>query len=147
MNEVVFWTLIALLNWGATGDDEAVIAPVVDELSQMSVDDIRQFDDILASKLYALDTKAHAVEIGEGAFREGEHFSVDMFLYARCVVVTNGSEVFDTVIANPGQFPRDLDFEPLLYIAAAAFENKTAEDYTHVPEPSYEMYSNQDGWQ
>lgn len=34
MNETVFWALIAMLNWDATGNDEAVVAPVVDELSR-----------------------------------------------------------------------------------------------------------------
>lgn len=146
MTEVVFWTLIAMLNWEATGDDEAVIQPVVNELSQMSVEDIRRFDDILASKLFALDTRAHAAEIGEGSYVEGEHFSVDMFLYARCVVVANGQDVFKAVVADPSSFPKDLEFETLLYIAAAAYEKKTGENYTHSPEPSYETFSNEDGW-
>ena len=146
MTDAVFWALIAMLNWGATGDDEAVIAPVVDELSRMSVEEIQQFDDVLASKLFALDTRAHATEIGEGSYVEGEHFSVDMFLYARCVVVANGREVFDAVIADPSSFPKDLEFESLLYIAAAAYEKKTGEEYTHSPYPSYETYSNKEGW-
>lgn len=146
MTEGVFWALIAMLNWDATGDDEAVIQPVVIELSQMSVEEIRQFDDVLASKLFALDTRAHAAEIGEGAYVDGEHFSVDMFLYARGAVVANGKEVFDAVVADPKSFPKDLEFESLLYIAAAAYETKTGEDYTHSPEPNYETYSNKDGW-
>ena len=146
MTDAVFWALIAMLNWDATGNDEAVIAPVVDELSQMSVEEIHQFDDMLASKLYALDTRAHATEIGEGAYSEGKHFSVDMFLYARCVVVANGREVFDAVIADPSSFPKDLEFESLLYIAATAYEQKVGKDYAHSPEPSYETYSNVNGW-
>ena len=146
MTDAVFWALIAMLNWDASGNDEAVIAPVVEELSQMSVEEIQRFDDKLASKLFALDTRAHAMEIGEGSYREGEHFSVDGFLYARCVVVANGREVFDAVIADPGSFPEDLEFESILYIAAAAYEKKTGEDYTYSPTPSYETYSNQNGW-
>ena len=146
MTETVFWALIAALNWDATGDDEAVVQPVVNELSRMSVEEIKRFDDILASKLFALDSQAHAAEIGEGSYVEGEHFSPDEFLYARCVVVANGKEVFDAVLADPKSFPKDLEFESLLYIAAAAHEAKTGEDYTHSPEPSYETYSNKDGW-
>ncbi len=135
-----------MLNWEATGDDAAVVQPVVNELATMSVEEVRQFDDILASKLFALDTRAHATEIGEGSYVEGEHFSVNMFLYARCVVVANGQEVFDAVVADPKSFPKDLEFESLLYIAAAAYEKKTGENYTHSPMPSYETYSNKDGW-
>jgi len=144
--DAVFWALIAMLDWGATGNDAAVIAPVVEELSQMSVEEIQLFDDKLASNLFALDTRAHAMAIGEGSYREGEHFSVDGFLYARCAVVANGREVFDAVIAEPGSFPKGLEFESLLYIAAAAYEKKTGENYTYSPTPSYETYSNQKGW-
>ncbi len=112
----------------------------------MSIEEIQQFDDILASKLFALDTKAHAAEIGEGAYREGELFSADMFLYARCAVVANGRDVFEAVIGDPSSFPKDLEFESLLYVAAAAYEKKTGDDYTHSPKPSYETYSNREGW-
>jgi hypothetical protein len=146
MTETTFWALIAMLNWGATGDDDAVVAPVVEELSQMSTEDIQRFDDILASKLHALDTKSHASEIGEDAYVEGEYFSADWFLYARCAVVANGSELFNSVLNDPTMFPKDIEFESLLNVASTAYEQKTGEEYKYSPEPSYETYSNKGGW-
>ena len=146
MSDIAFWALIGLLNWSAAGDDEAVVAPLVSKLSQMSLKDIRSFEDALARKLYALDTKAHAMEIGEAAFVEGGYFSPDAFLYARCVVVVNGEKIYNTVLVDPAKFPKDMEFEPILYVAAEAFAQKTGEDFHHATEVSYETYANDDGW-
>ncbi len=55
-------------------DDEAVIEPAVKALAHMTGDDIEQFEDILHEKLYALDTEAHAREIGEEAYKPGKYF-------------------------------------------------------------------------
>lgn len=146
MSDIVFWALIGLLNWSAAGDDEAVVTPLVSKLSQMSVGEIRAFEDTLASKLYALDTKAHAMEIGDDASVEGGFFSPDAFLYARCVVVVNGEKLYNEVLADPTKFPKDMEFESILYVAAEAFSLKTGEDFDHAAELSYETYSNEKGW-
>ena len=146
MTEAVFWALIAMLDLGTAGADDAAIQPVVIELSQMSVNEIKEFDDILSSKLFALDTRDHAAEIGEGSFTEGEYFSVDLFLYARCAAVASGQTVYETAVSDPGAFPKNLEFESILYIAATAYEMKTGENYEHIAKPSYETYSNTDGW-
>ena len=146
MTEAKFWAIIAMLNWAATGDDAAVIAPAVEELAKYEIEEIYEFENILAQKLYALDTRAHAEQIGEYAYRDGEHFSSDWFLYARCVVVANGEDLYARVLENPMEFPKDMEFESLLYIAPEAFQLKTGRDYDHVNEPSYETYSNADGW-
>ena len=147
MDEAVFWLLISLLNWNATGNDDAVVAPVVEELSKKSVEEIQEFREILAQKLYQLDTKEHAKEMGEGSFTEGGYFSVDQFLYARCVVVANGKELYEVVLDSPANFPKDLEFESLLYIVHAAYEKKTGLEYDGVTRVSYETFSNEAGWQ
>ena len=146
MNETVFWALIALLNWGAVGDDDAVLEPLVSELSQKSEAEIVQFDEILAKKLYALDTKAHAAEIGEGAYVEGEYFSPDNFLYSRCVVIVNGEKAYSQVLAQPETFPKDMEFESILYVASKAYELRTGRGMDHATRLSYETYSNLEGW-
>ncbi|MEM9400844.1 MAG: DUF4240 domain-containing protein [Pseudomonadota bacterium] len=146
MTEAVFWMLISLLDWDESGDDDAVVAPVIEELSKRPVEDIRKFDEILASKLYALDTKAHAQNIGEYAYVEDEYFSVDWFLYARCVVVANGKDLYEAVLQNPTSFPKDMEFESLLYIAGEAYALRTGEDYDHATQLSWETYSNKGGW-
>jgi hypothetical protein len=119
VDEDTFWHLIESFDWGRTGDDEAVVEPAVSALAAMPVEEIRSFEEILAAKLYALDTKAHAMEIGEeDAYREGKGFSTDEFLYARCVVVANGREFFYSVLANPGAMPKELELKRSSTLAA-----------------------------
>jgi hypothetical protein len=147
MDENHFWELINLLNWKKTGNDEAVIKPVVRKLSKFEIEDIYAFEEILAQKLYELDTEAHAREIGEDAYRnDKDFFSVDSFLYSRCCVVANGKELFEVVRANPAEFPKDMEFEVLLSIAPEAYELKTGQEYDYLTSVSYETFSNKEGW-
>ncbi len=147
MNENEFWSIIALLDWGKSGKDDAVIEPVVAALAEQNIDVIKQFDEILAEKLHALDTEAHAREIGEEAYRgPDEYFSPDWFLYVRCCVVANGREAYAQVLANPQDMPKDMEFEAILYVAANAYERKTGKEYDHVPAVDYETFQNRIGW-
>jgi len=149
MSEEVFWQLIALLDWKRTGDDDAVLRPVITALSRMEVEDIFAFDDLLARKLYALDTR----EVCRGTYRgqldpdDGEQYiSADDFLYSRCVIVANGKALFEQVLANPMSAPQGLEFEALLYVASEAYEQKTEQEYEHVTPLSWESFSNREGW-
>ena len=147
MKEATFWLIISLLNWSAAGNDDAVIEPAVAKLSKMSEAQIISFSELLAEKLFALDTLRHAKEIGEDAYINDEmYFSVDLFLYARCVVVANGKELYEQVLTNPQAFPKDLEFEALLYIASKAYERKTGKKLDYQTKLSYETYANKDGW-
>jgi len=148
MTEAVFWMIISLFDWSHEGDDEAVIEPAIVALSQKSEEEILQFEEILAEKLFALDTLAHAKEIGQEAYvNDDEYFSPDWFLYSRCVVVANGKELYDEVLKKPSSFPKDLEFESLLSIGPAAYERKMGKEYNHTTKLSYETYSNKAGWQ
>src|SRR5258708_5927466 len=99
MDEAAFWGVIEPFDWDKQGDDEAVLEPAVAALAAQPIRDIELFEDILAEKLHALDTKAHARQIGENAYTSpDEFFSVDVFLYARCVVVANGREYYELVL-------------------------------------------------
>ena len=147
MTDSDFWHLVSLLDWDKTGDDEAVVAPLVGALAMRSVDDIQAFEDVLAEKLFALDAERFARNIGAGAYvDESTFFSVDNFLYSRCVVVANGASYFDSVLKDPRVMPRDLEFEPILYVAAKAYRKKTGEDFTYVSKVDYETFSNEAGW-
>lgn len=148
-NAAVFWQLIARLDWTQEGDDDAVIAPVVEALSQGPVADIEQFEETLAEYLYALDTREHARYgfLGEADPDDGESYiSADFFLYLRCVVVANGKKFYDKVLADPTQMPRDLEFESLLAISHEAYSAKTGEELAYDTRLSYESYSNEAGW-
>jgi predicted DNA-binding WGR domain protein len=146
MSEDVFWRIITLFNWKRTGDDEAVIEPAVAVLAKMQIDNILEFENILSEKLFALDTELHAREIGEDAWIPEKHFSPDLFLYARCVVVANGRSFFDSVVSDPVRMPKDMEFESLLRVAPTAFERKTGSEFDHMSRVSYESFSNQVGW-
>jgi hypothetical protein len=147
MDENLFWSLIATLDWKQTGDDDAVVEPVVAALAGMHEADIFRFDDILAEKLHALDGEKYARNIGMDAYKDGKYFSVDMFLYARACTVANGRKAFETALANPKKMIKNKDFEALLYVAQQAYERKTGGEYTHIPEPNYETYANKSGWE
>jgi hypothetical protein len=149
MTEKEFWDLIATFDWDKTGDDDAVLRPAVAALARMSVDEIHAFDDMLAEKLFALDTR----EICRGTYRgeidpdDGEQYvSADAFLYARCVIVANGDEFFASALKEPMNVPQNMEFEALLYVALQAYEEKTGEEYEHVTPLSWESFSNRNGW-
>src|SRR5690242_4753322 len=117
MNEDAFWSLIAQLDWDEAGDDDAVLEPAVEALAAMEEKDIFKFEDMLAEKLHALDTREHcrACYAGELDPDNGDDYiSADDFLYARCVVVANGREFFEAVRADPTQMPQEMEFEALL---------------------------------
>lgn len=148
MDEIEFWRIIGLLNWKRTGDDEAVLKPAVKALAKKSPEEIAGFEEILSQKLFGLDTKAHATQMGEDAYVDDKHpFSVDAFLYARCCVVANGEEYYESVLADPGDFPEDMEFEALLELASSAYEARTgtAPDFFETS-VSYETFSNKVGW-
>lgn len=142
-----FWQLIQTLDWSKMGDDEAIVEPVIQQLSQLTVADIYQFEELLAQLLYQLDGQVFAENIGEGAYQKERYFSVDNFLYARCCVVANGQAFYEQVAQNPSLMPKDLTFEPLLYIGEKAYKRKTKrDDFLPVTDCSYESYSNVAAW-
>ena len=148
MNETEFWNIISLFDWDKTGDDDAIVAPLVDHLSKMKDEDIFGFEEMMSQKLHALDTIQHAKEIGEDAYSgEGKsYFSVDWFLYCRCVVVANGKAFFEHVLAKPKEFPKDMEFEALLYIVGTAYTKKHGKEWDYIPKVSYETFQNKEGW-
>ncbi|MEZ5039052.1 MAG: DUF4240 domain-containing protein [Saprospiraceae bacterium] len=87
-----------------------------------------------------------AEQIGDRKYGGEKHFSVDIFLYARACVVANGKEFFTSVLHDPTKMPKSYTFEALLYLAAKAYEDKTALPWTYLPKKSYETFSNRKGW-
>ena len=149
MNDDIFWEIIAKFDWDKTGNDDAVLEPAVRSLAAMGVDDIVLFEDLLAEKLHALDTREHcrACYADELDPDNGDDYiSADDFLYSRCVVVANGQELFSAVMADPSQMPQEMEFEALLSLAPKAYERKTGESFEHVSPTSYESFQNIDGW-
>ena len=105
------------------------------------------FQDILSEKLYQLDAKKYALHIGKDSWKKGLYFSVDNFLYARCCVVANGKEAYETVLKNPAEMPKDITFEPLLSLASQAYKLKTGKAFDYSGHFNFETYSNDKAWE
>ena len=148
MNEDKFWQIIDLLDW-KTLDSDAILAPAVEALSHFSEENIHAFHDILNKKLYALDGRRFAEQVGSNRYapEENKYFSADSFLYARCCVVGNGQVFYKKVLQNPAKMPKEYTFESLLYLPRKAWQLKTKQDnYNYFPETWNETFSNPDGW-
>lgn len=145
MNEELFWNLIDSLDWSS--NNQEIVAPLISKLSKMNEEDIFMFQEILSEKLFLLDTKIHAENIGEDSYKEGKYFSPNIFLYVRACVVANGKECYLEVLNHPENMPKDVDFEPLLYVASEAYYLKTNKnDFSPNTKYSPETFSNKEGW-
>ena len=49
--------VLSICDWSQSGDDEAVLKPLIDLLAEKSDDEIFAFDDMMAELLYDLDTR------------------------------------------------------------------------------------------
>lgn len=146
LSEARFWEVMALLDWGKEGDDEAVLELALAQLAAAPVRHIFEFADLLSEKLYRLDGRVYAENIGEDAWSPDRYFSVDNFLYARACVVANGKIVYESVLDNPAQMPKDITFEALLYLPAEAYEQKIGRKWDYIAAYPIETYSNKVGW-
>ena len=143
-----FWKVISSFNWKKTGDDEAVLRPALKKLVSMTVEDIKQFAEILATKLYELDGLVYASNIGSDSYKgKNEFFSTDYFLYVRCCVVANGKDYYNQVLSNPKNMPKEMDFEALIYLADEAYNKKLKTEGEFIETKlSFETFSNIEKW-
>ena len=139
-----FWQIINTLDWTQKTQKD-ILAPVIKQLAEMPIVNIYLFADKLAEKLYLLDTRLH----GDAylAKQEDDYFSVDDFLYVRCAVVAEGQAYYEQVLNDPQTMPGDITFEPLLFLADAAYEQQVGKQFDYQPTYNYETYSNKKGWQ
>jgi Protein of unknown function (DUF4240) len=149
MDEGHFWAIIGAFDWKIL-DNEAIIAPAVEALSHFSLNDICIFHNILNEKLYALDGRRFAEQLGNNRYapEANQHFSTDSFLYARCCVVANGQSFYEKVLREPTKMPKNYTFESLLYLPRKAWQVKTNKDnYSYYPPIWAETFSNERGWE
>lgn len=142
LSENSFWEVIGLLDWQKEGDDEAVLEPAVNYLSQQSEAYIFKFYDWLSRLLYQLDGIVYAKPLME----KEELFSSDLFLYARCAVVANGKHYYERILSHPEIFPENLFFEALLELPEKAYKKKSGKKLEYTPEYIYETGFNKKGW-
>jgi hypothetical protein len=80
LTEQRFWEIIQLFDWRDSEDNMQVLAPAIEALAASPVHHIYLFSDILASKLFTLDGRRFAEQIGDDAYSPNTYFSVDNFL-------------------------------------------------------------------
>ena len=149
MTDDAFWELISLLDHEKLGDDDAVVRPVVDALRRRAPGENSRVRRPACREVARASTPEARCDVHMGRYafgRRKERFSPDLFLYARCAVIAGGREAYEQVMANPKGFPKDLEFEAILSIAATAFREATGEEYTHVTATDYETFQNRQGW-
>ena len=140
------WGIIGMLDWEKE-NSTAILEPAVARLSQFSEAKIAAFEDWLSEKLYRLDGQKYAEHTGSNAFKGNDQaFSVDGFLYARCMATARGRETYEQILAEPEKMVKDETFEPLLSLASRAYKRKTGEDFDHLPAFIYETFANAEGW-
>ncbi|VEI00261.1 DUF4240 domain-containing protein [Kaistella antarctica] len=148
MDENIFWEIISTFNWKKTGDDDAVLKPALKRLVSMTIEDIQEFAEIMAEKLYNLDGLIYASNIGPDSYKnEKEFFSTDYFLYVRCCVIANGKDYYESVLNDPTQMPEEMDFEAILYLPEEAYNKKLKTDEEFIETRlSFETFSNKENW-
>lgn len=144
MHATKFWNIIKLID---LDDEENGIEAAIEKLASYSEDDIKAFEEALSQRLYKLDTKLHAEQIGDNAYQNDEtYFSPDYFLYARCYVVAKGKDFYNEVVKEPKTMPKNKEFEPLLELVSEAYERKTGEELEFIASVDYETFSNEECW-
>jgi hypothetical protein len=141
ISEEAFWEVIAQLDWNAK-TDKGILEPAITYLSAFPKEVILNFYDLLSKKLHLLDGEKYALH----SVAEGEHFSADLFLYARCAVVANGKAFYNKVLQEPKRFPKDLYFEVLLNLPFEAYERRENSPLNYAPKFVYETGFNVEGW-
>src|SRR3982750_2793471 len=134
MDEQTFWDLVDRL-----GPDPADMDRLVDELSDHSASDIRDFADHLARALHALDTPAHYRAVDT---------SGTSFLGVRCAAVAAGANAYREVLTVPAALA-SYAARPgaqLLPVAERAYRTATRTPWQHTPAVGVDTGSNQDAW-
>ncbi|MCI9508537.1 MAG: DUF4240 domain-containing protein [Angelakisella sp.] len=140
-----FWNTMERCDWTKEGDDDAVLAPVLDYLAGQDDQQIFQFDDQMSQLLYDLDTKA----LADACRKADPLMSDDSFLYSRCVALINGPVYYEKVRNGKEKSLWQMEFEALLFLPRRAWAKKHRRDedeYPHLPPLSFETGSNREGW-
>lgn len=125
-----FWKTMELCDWDKEGDDEQVLEPLVQHLSEQSDDEIFEFHDAMALLLRKLDTD----DLQQVYKKHSGYFSEDDFLDSRCVALINGEEIYCKAIIGEFDYMWNAEFESLLYVPENAWARKHGaliEDYPH----------------
>ena len=145
MNRERFFTCIMdICDWDKLGDDEQVLMPLINHLSQLPDEEIFDFEDIMSELLYELDTRKNYKTA-----RKFYSHNDDTFLYSRCVALVNGEVYYEKVKAGKIKDLWKNEFESILYVPREAWakkHGKNMQDFPHISPQSYETGSNTEAW-
>lgn len=146
LHDLDFFAMTNSLDWSQQGDDNLVLEPLIQYLTQWPDEVIFVFEDKMAELLYRLDRP----DIARRAYRTDRYFSGDGFLYARCVALVNGRAYYQKILDGRKKLDGDMEFEAILYAPGKAWARKHHRDpaeYPHIASPDYETGSNRACWQ
>jgi len=140
-----FWKLIGHIDRHALRMGEGydiALRPLIDALTGLDKSELQSFQDHLAQALYDLDGRAYFDASSDAAGTD------DSFLYVRCFVVAMGHDTYTRTLRDPGLMPNTIgqEFEPLLYAAQLAWQQKTGEEVDFETKVSFESGSNEALW-
>ena len=121
------WHIIDAAHQQAEGDVQQQEALLIEQLASYSPANIIDFERIL--RRYILDADSFKL-IAAQKIIQG-HVTDDPYLYFRCWLIGQGSEVFFEALRNPDSLAElvvdeyEIDFEALLLVATEAFQQKT----------------------
>lgn len=125
-----FWDIMELCDWSEEGDDEKVLAPVIQYLSRCEDNVIFSFHRTMIELLETMNEQRFIDQYVE----ERGYFSDDDFLDARCVALINGERYYKNALNDAGRMAWDLEFESLLYVPENAWAKKHQEDVSEYPQ-------------
>lgn len=145
LHDLDFFAMTNVLDWSRQGNDDLVLEPLIQYLSQWPDEVIFVFDDKMAELLYALDRP----DIARRTYRSDRCFSGDDFLYVRCVALVNGRAFYHKILDGREKLDENMEFEAILYAPAKAWarkHHKAPAEYPHITSLSCETGSNQECW-
>ena len=137
LHDLDFFAMTNALDWSQQGNDDLVLEPLIQYLSQWPDEVIFVFEDKMAELLHGLDRP----EIARRTYRSDKYFSGDGFLYARCVALVNGRAYYQKILDGRKKLDGDKEFEAILYAPRKAWarkHHKDPSDYPHMASPDYE---------
>lgn len=130
MDKKEFWRLVDSTHKDSAGDQDLQEAMLISRLEKYTPEEIIEFECIMREYLIEADdfTVMAAQKIIEGWVTD------DPYLYFRCWLIGQGESTFTETLRNPdvlADLVEDdvgyLDFEPLLYVATQAYEQRTGQ--------------------
>lgn len=148
INTDKFWMLVDEAVKASNGRQSLKEKNLIDELTQLSLDDIKNFE--FAFRKCIIDADDYKIMAAQKII-DG-YVSDDSYLYFRCWLIGQGKKVYTETLTNPDYLSTIVkpgeacSFEDLMYVATEAYSEKTGmpEDETFPRDAAIKMGLNYD---